>query len=130
MPDALEARLRHAQYYATVLRAANNLYKRGGDRLRQALDLFEAELTNIRNGQSWSETHLHEDDAAAVCSYYADGGRYLISLRLHPRERIRWLESAVAAARRLNDRKAEGVHLGNLASAYTRVGETDKALDH
>ena len=129
MTDLCEAELRHSRYYASVLRDASNLYKRGGEQVREALELFEINITNIRNGQAWSESHTDEGSAAAICSRYADAGGYLLRLRLHPRDRIRWLEGAVAAARQLQDKKAEGVHTGNLANAHLNVGETDRARD-
>ena len=51
-----------------------------------------------------------------------DAGVYCLSLRQHPRERIRWLELALAAARRLKQRSWEGAALGNLGNAYHRPG--------
>jgi tetratricopeptide (TPR) repeat protein len=40
------------------------------------------------------------------------------------------LERAVVAARRLEDRPAEGVHLGNLGTAYRDLGEIEQAIEY
>ena len=53
---------------------------------------------------------------------YPDAGVYVLDLRQHSRERIRWLEIALAAAKQLNDRENEGATLGNLGVAYARLG--------
>ena len=48
---------------------------------------------------------------------YVAAGYAVLPLRQHPRVRIEWLETALAAARRLRDRKGEGTALGNLGNA-------------
>ena len=53
---------------------------------------------------------------------------YVLNLRQHSRERIRWLEIALAAAQRLKAREGEGVALGNLGIAYANLGETRRAI--
>src|ERR1019366_2668188 len=57
-------------------------------------------------------------------------GAYCLSLRQHPRERISWLETGLAAARRLRNRPAEGVHLGNLGPAHRSLGEYRRAIEY
>ncbi len=54
----------------------------------------------------------------------------MLDLRLHPQEKIRWLETAVAAARQIKNKEAEGAHLGNLGLAYAALGETRKAIEY
>jgi tetratricopeptide (TPR) repeat protein len=128
--DAAHASRHHATHYATVLRAAKELYKQGGEAIQRGLALFDLEQKNIQAGQAWAEANLGKDDTAAqLCDDYPDAGTYILDLRQHPHERIRWLESALAAARRLKRREAEGVHLGNLGLAYSNLGETRKAID-
>ena len=59
--------------------------------------------------------NLEEDSLAAeLCKSYPNAGTYVLDLRLHPREKIAWLERGVLAARRSKDRTMEGAHLGNL----------------
>jgi len=53
-----------------------------------------------------------------------------LDLRLPPREKIPILETARSAARRLGDRGAEGVHLGNLGLAYSALGEVARAIEY
>ena len=69
-------------------------------------------------GQAWAAARAGEDEEGArLCSAYPDVGAYVLYLRLHAREWIRWLEAAAGAARRLGDRQAQGGHLGNLGNA-------------
>lgn len=85
---------------------------------------------NIQAGQAWAAEHAAEDDAAAaLCSDYPRAGRNLTDLCLHPRERIRWREAALAAARRLKLRDAEGMHLHSLGSAYLDLGQPHRAIE-
>ncbi|MBN1513069.1 MAG: tetratricopeptide repeat protein [Phycisphaerae bacterium] len=125
------ARRRHAGHYLQVLRTANQLYLAGGDQFTAGLAVFDLERPNIEAGQTWSAAQAAEDDEAArLCSSYPGVGVHCLALRQHPRhERIPWLEAAVQAARRLEDRKAEGVHLGNLGTAYTDLGEVRRAIE-
>ncbi len=67
-------------------------------------------------------------DVARLGMTYPDAGVYVLDLRQHSRERIRWLEIALAAARRLKDREGEGDALGNLGIAYANLGETRRAI--
>ena len=142
-PDCAAAGHRHAAHYASVLRAAKELYKQGGESITRGLALFDLEWPNIQAGQAWSAAHsaspLSETategrteggpTAAQLCSDYPDAGLYCLNLRLHPREWIRWLEAALAAARRAKNRQAEGVHLGNLGNAYADLGEPRRAIE-
>ena len=124
-----EAGLRHAAHYESVLRAARKLYMQGGESITRGLGLFDLEWGNIQAGQAWAAGHAGEDDAAArLCSAYPNWP-YLLDLRLHPRERIRWMEAALAAARRLKDKSAEGVHQGNLGRAYADLGNARRAIE-
>jgi len=124
------AQLRHAHHYLAVLSTANDFYLKGGDGILRGLGLYDTEQTNVQAGQAWAARHAAEDDTAArLCSDYPDAGVYVLSLRLHPREHISWLEAGLAGARRLKDREAEGRHLGNLGNAYAALGETRKAIE-
>ena len=124
-----EAQSRHAAYYKNVLAVADQLYLQGGEVVPQGLALFDLERGNIRAGQAWSAAHAGEDDAGArLCVDYPDAGVYVLSLRLHPRERIDWLDAALGAARRLGDRGAEGNALGNLGVVYGALGDYRRAI--
>ena len=124
------AQRRHAEHYKAVLAAADDLYLQGGEETLRGLALFDAERQNIQAGQEWAAAHAGEDqEADQLCSAYGSAGAYVLSLRLPPRERITWLEAALAAARRLKGREAEGVHLTNLGPAYADLGEPRRAIE-
>jgi len=125
------AGLRHAQHFASVLRKARDLYLQGGESVKCGLALFDLEWGNIQAGQVWAAARADQDnEAARLCGDYPDAGVYCLDLRQHPRDRIRWLEAALAAARRLKDRAAEGKHLGNLGNRYWELGETRRAIEY
>jgi hypothetical protein len=122
---------RHAVHYKDVLDGAKSLYKQGGASVGAASRLFDSEWANIRAGQAWAAAHSAADEAAALlCSEYPDAGVYLLDLRQHPVEIIRWREAALAAARYLKHRSAEGAHLGNLGVAYHSLGQYRLAIQY
>jgi len=121
---------RFATHYRDVLAAANELYKEGGESLLRGLVLFDFEWGNIQAGHAWvpAQADAADADVARLGMTYPDAGVYVLHLRQHSREWIRWLEIALAAARRLQYREAEGVALGNLGTAYKNLGETRRAI--
>ncbi len=125
-----EYRLRHAQHYIQVLRVADRIYLKGGEGVLEGLEQYDQEAGNITAGQTWAAAHMEgkEEIARLVCDY-PNVGAYIIEFRLHARERTRWLDAALTAARLLGDKKAEGHHLNNLGLAYTDLGETRKAIE-
>ncbi|HUW61974.1 MAG TPA: tetratricopeptide repeat protein [Candidatus Bathyarchaeia archaeon] len=126
-----DAQRRHAQHYETVLRKAKELYKKGGDNIMVGLALADLEWNHILAGQAWAAEHVGSDETATrLCNAYPDAGAYVLDLRLHLRELIKWLESALAAARQLGDREAEGANLGNLGMAYAALDETRRAIEY
>jgi tetratricopeptide (TPR) repeat protein len=125
------ARRRHAEHYRSVLAAADDLYLGGGAQVMSGLALFDRERRNIEAGQAWAaEAAVDDPSAARLCVSYPDAGVYVLLLRQHPRQRIAWLERAVAAAQEIGDRRGEGAALGNLGTAYANVGETRRAIEH
>ncbi len=148
------AAYRHAAHYERMLRAANTLYLQGNEGILAGLALYDREAANIHAGFAWAcapAPDAYRKDAEAqrrketdepfaplrpgdlalkntLCSAYPDAGAYILDLRLHPREKIRWLEAALRAARALEDRSMEGVHLGNLGLAYAALGDARRAI--
>lgn len=130
MPNLRNATLRHATYYASVLLDATKLYQQGDDFMDRALTLFETEWDNIRAGQSWVAARAQDDPLAEeLCCHYPNAGFHILGFRLHPRDWIRWLEPALAAARRLCDHVLESAHLGNLGAAYLSMGDARGAIE-
>jgi tetratricopeptide (TPR) repeat protein len=121
----------HAAHYETVLRAARGSYEQGGEGVLGGLKLFDREWPNIQAGQAWVARHADDDnEAAQLCSSYPDAGLFVLELRQHPRDRIKSRETALAAARQLGARSAEGAHLGNLGLAYSDLGEYRRAIEY
>jgi tetratricopeptide (TPR) repeat protein len=122
---------RHAAHYCDVLGQADELYLQGGAAVAQGLSLFDQERENVLAGQAWvaAQGNGQETEAAThLCMEYPYVGAYVLQLRLHPREQIRWLETQCAAARSLGRRDMEGAALGNLGRAYADLGEVRQAI--
>lgn len=134
--DCPEERLRaaaqrHAQCFLSLLDRAEALYRQGGTAIAQGLSLFDRERTNIEAGQRWSAAGQAKSvDAARLAAAYANAGVHVLSLRLHPREQIRWSEVALEGCRRIGHRQGEGAALVNLGLAHADLGETRKAMDY
>jgi len=122
----------HAAHYMVVLSVAGDLYQEGGEALVRGLELFDLEWGNIQAGHTWITAQGVEadKDLAQLGMAYPHIAYFLLELRLHPRERIHWLEIALTAARRLDARAIEGYALGNLGIAYAELGETKRAIQY
>jgi tetratricopeptide (TPR) repeat protein len=119
----------HAKHYRNVLAVADHRYQRGGEALASGLVLLDQEWSNIQAGHAWITAQgIEAEDMAQLAIRYPNAGAYVLNLRLHARELIRWLETALAAARRLKYRQGEGNALGSLGLAYWSLGETQRAI--
>ena len=122
---------RHAAHYLAVAGRADDTYESGGDGVLEGLSLFDRNRLHIEAGQAWAAEHAASDDAAAALAQdYPLRCTWVIDLRLHRREEIRWLEPSLKAARKLGNRKNEGMALGNLGIAYGALGETRRAIEY
>ena len=120
---------RFSQHYCDVLAAANDLYLKGGEVMKQGLIIFDLEWGNIRAGRHGPPNIRPRITWPQLFSTaYPSLGINCIELRLQPRERIVWLEIAIVGARKLKDRGAEAQHLGNLGIAYRNLGEYHLAI--
>jgi tetratricopeptide (TPR) repeat protein/predicted phosphodiesterase len=137
--EPADAQQKHAKYYSKVISQAENLYDKGGTNLLAGLKLFDREWANIKVGQVWvkniiqSPGKLNKSDLKSVlqlASSYANDGRHLLDLRLHPQDIIIWLETGLNAAKMMGNRSAESAHLGNLGGTYSDLGETRKAIGY
>ena len=128
--ERAQAGLLHAAHYLQILSTADDLYQKGGEAIAGALSLFDNERVNIEAGQEWTAARFADDEQAAhLCNWYPGAGVYVLSLRQHPRDFIRWHEAALLAAGQLKDHASEGRHLGNLGNAYANLGETRRAIE-
>lgn len=120
---------RHAAHFQSLLHEADALYEQGGAFLQQGLDLVDLEWHNLQAGQVWAAGHLDDDRTACeLCNSFPNAGRYVLDLRQHPRERIRWSEAGLAAARVLKRRKAAAKHLITLGDSYADLSEVPQAI--
>ena len=100
--------LKHSTCYALLVCAANKTYRKGNEGVLHGLATFNIEWDNIEAGQRWAVVNAETNDSIArMCVDYALGCPDLLSLRLHPREQVLWLESALQCARHLKDRRNE-----------------------
>ncbi len=128
---AYRARRRHAAHYLAVAGLANYAYLEGGEGVLAGLRLFDQERGQIEAGQAWAAGHAAEDDVAAVLAQgYPLHAAWVLGLRQHPREHIRWLEVSAEAARKLRNRDREGMAVGNLGTAYLPLGEPKRAIEY
>lgn len=128
MPTHYEACLRHAIIYKNILAKANDIYLID---IEKGLLIFNEHEANIRKAQKWVEQYFEQDDLVAqLCSDYANSSSDI--LRLHQKnqeESIKWLEIALKAAKRLNNKNNEINHLKDLAETHLVVGNFTKAID-
>jgi tetratricopeptide (TPR) repeat protein len=127
-PDFDALRLRHAQYYLQVGQDADNLYEQGGDNILAALSAFDAAWPHLAAAWAWARDREDEPSRRWLSDFPGYLLANFLSLRLAPRQHIPILEAALAAARRLKDRRDEGIHLGNLGGAYYALGEPQRAI--
>src|SRR6266511_644194 len=128
MPPRREARLRHASRFLEQLRHVEDLFQRGGSDAEAAIKGFVEVWPQVQAGQEWvAQNAVGDEKAAWMCSEFAafsgPTGKSLLDIRRHVSERAEWLRSGVAAARRLGDRGAEGVHLHHLGLAHIELHE-------
>jgi tetratricopeptide (TPR) repeat protein len=124
------AQSRHAEHYCRVLEQAGALYMSGHEHVLAGVALFDQERYQIAAGQAWAIVNLHDaGQAARLASEYPHAAPFVLSLRLSPRQRIRWLEDGVAGARLTGDRMQETRHIGNLGTAYAALGNPQRAID-
>jgi tetratricopeptide (TPR) repeat protein len=133
-----DARQRHTKHYLKVLSDADDLYQKGRENILAGLMLFDREWANITEGQAWAEVMMQnvtkpkpksdKEFALHMANSYPNNGVNVLALRQHPQESIRWLKTALIAARLMKDLNFEGWHLGNMGSAYYRLGNVRKAI--
>jgi tetratricopeptide (TPR) repeat protein len=124
------ARHHHAAHYQSVLHEADALYEQGGEFLKQGLDLVDLEWHNIQAAQTWAATKFESNRMACdLCNSFPDAGKYVLNLRQHPRERIRWSEAALSASATMKRRKSSGKHLNALGDSYADLSEIHHAID-
>lgn len=129
MAKSRTAALRHAKYYESILQDADELFTRGGENIKRALEAFDTNRENIVAAQAWSEKYASDDEfAARVCHAFGTDGPFVLDLRQSSRENIRWFEASLTARHQLGEQADEGKVLGNLGWTYSRQGEIERAI--
>ncbi|HEX8273673.1 MAG TPA: tetratricopeptide repeat protein [Longimicrobiaceae bacterium] len=129
--DLEAAERRHSQYFCELLERAESIYPRGGSAPEVGVRLFEAEWTNIRQGQSWAASHAnHDEDAAILCVNYALAAPHLTRVRLPAQTRLEWLEAALSVEKRRSASGVLGVLLLEAAELHRKLGAPDRAAEY
>jgi tetratricopeptide (TPR) repeat protein len=130
MPTLIMAITRSARYFERLLRSLNQLYRLGGPAAETALLLFDRNRMMIAHAQVEAETLLSLDPVrSTVCASFARGGAALISLLLHPRERLRWIETGIQSVEQSGDKATKARLLNDLGTSHFDLGEFGPAAD-
>src|SRR5215212_8118009 len=107
-----EAQLRHGRYYMDILCRCERLCSRDSDNLAEATELLDKEWNNIALAKTWCDSQTDAESAgASLCSECSREGVHLLSLRLHPQERLRWSRAALTASAKLERLESQATHL-------------------
>ncbi|APR84631.1 Hypothetical protein A7982_09980 [Minicystis rosea] len=99
--------LRFTQYFASILRHAEERYAAGGAAMIEGLALFDREHRNIEAALSWSMANVDADERVpSLLRRLATDGASTLALRTHALDRASWFSAALAAAKRAGDREA------------------------
>lgn len=98
---------------------------------RENLAKFDLERANIESGFAWVKSKYKLNKAVATaCLGYTAFATNIFLLRFTTKQLIEWTEVGLAAARQLNETSYIGISLVNLATAYFRLGETQKSIEY
>src|SRR5262249_152603 len=124
-----EAEQRHGRFVIAEMAQLNTLYQRGGENVVEALRRFDRVWAEAREAVVLARGGQGDPAGVRFCVDLPYQGAYLLTLRQHPRERLDWLTFAVAAARKIGERKGEAAALNNLGLAHSALGRPRKAIE-
>lgn len=114
----------HCLHYGRILASLQNVNLTN-------LKEFNLEYNNIEQGFAWLKNKVEQDEVyAQICLSYISSSHLILSLRLYPRNYIKWLETGLKASQKLNNQQVIGICLGNLGSAYKDLGKFQKAIKY
>ena len=120
-----------SDHSATLFARANALFLQGGEALGRGLALFDAQRLNIESGWAWASARAEQDEwADQLCARFPVAGSDILDLRQAPRERIRWLQAPLAAARRQRKVSEEAILLRDCGTAYYNMGDMLHAVEY
>ena len=126
--DRAAAEFRHAAHYCQVFEEGGQLYLQGGEMVLRSLEVFDRERPHLERAFESLQSERSKKSAALLVSL-VDAAVLACTLRFHPRQRVRWLEAQLKAARLTGHRQAEGAALSNLGNAITALGDAHKAIE-
>ncbi|HMO57649.1 MAG TPA: tetratricopeptide repeat protein [Roseiflexaceae bacterium] len=127
LTDADAVRLRHAQYYCTIMRTAEQRYRDGHP--LEGLALFDAERVHIDTGWEWARQNAGVPEADQLLIDYDGSSFYIGDLRYDNRtERIWQAEAMRDAALRMGRRDALAQAYNNLGVPYHLLGDSPQAI--
>jgi transcriptional regulator with XRE-family HTH domain/tetratricopeptide (TPR) repeat protein len=124
----LAAGLRHAQHYAERLFTAGADLE-GGHDPAAALASIDQEWPHVRAAFAFCRAHANDVEGAGELCSRMPAATTVLRLRLHPRERIEWLEAALGQARARGDGRLSGRLLANLGRAHQELGDPRRARE-
>jgi tetratricopeptide (TPR) repeat protein/transcriptional regulator with XRE-family HTH domain len=120
---------RYAQAGVRLAQAIDALYLAGGDSLRTALERFDKERPHIDAARHWASQYAGAPAVDTLILEEMIATRNIALLRYSVQhEQFPRLEQALAAARRLGDRRGEGIALDRLALAYAQLGDVQQSI--
>ncbi len=120
-------KLRHAEYYVEVAADADYWFAERKAKYQSiGWEIASQEWVNIKAAQGWAAALVNHDKKAAELCIAFSKLQYLPS---EPHEIIFWEETAVTAARLLNQRKEEVGALLKLGSVYAGLDEMHIAIE-
>ena len=132
--QAMAALEGYAGYYLQQGSAADDEYLKGSEHILPALACFRHLWVHLQTAYERLRTESktgwpHPASADEWLNTFPGQTIYLLDLYLTPRQRLPLLSEALEAARRINDKQSQGVHLGNMGLAWADLGEARKAIE-
>jgi tetratricopeptide (TPR) repeat protein len=127
--DREAAEIFFSGHYAEVASQANQLFQNRAESLQQGLALFDLEWPNIKAGQSWAAACIGMDpEVASLALEYQNAAFSYLQTRLHVRERLKWVQPVLDAARKAKDELLVAQMLQRLAGVLKEMGKAREAL--
>ncbi len=126
-----EAKLRHAAYYLTTLKTAQENLLRSGEKARNGLQLLHREWINIKTAlDRIRKNSVEGKQAAELFNSYMVAGAELLPLYFFPKECQGYLEAGLKVSQRLNTKESEILHLINLGAFHISQAGYSNATEY